>query len=105
MGWRVDTPVLSVAPGATIRIGFAWPHPGDKGAQWVMGRPLPGELPVALATERVAKTVGCEIGQVIINGDARYRCGDTRTAYWEYYVDIRNDGSAPCRFQLEGGGV
>ena len=70
-----------------------------------MAHPMRGEPPAALATERVAKTVNCTIGQVSINGAAQYACGDPNTAYWEYYADITNDGSQGCRFQLEVGGV
>jgi hypothetical protein len=105
MGWRVTSPSFFISPGSTIRIYFWWSRPGDKGAQWAMGHPRRGEPSTALATERVAKTVDCEIGQLIINGPAQYSCGDPSTAYWEYYADITNDGSNGCRFQLEGGGV
>ncbi len=105
MGWRVNTPTFYIAPGTTVRINFWWNKPGDKGPQWAMGHPMRGEPPAALATERVAKVVACEIGQVTINGPAHYGCGDPSTAYWTYYVDITNDGSEACHFQLEGGGV
>lgn len=57
--------------------------------EWVSRRSIPacagetpmrGEPPAALATERVAKTVACEIGEVTINGPAHYSCGDPETA-------------------------
>jgi len=86
-------------------MAFWWNKPGDKGAQWAMAHPMAGEPSSALVTERVAKRVDCEIGVIIINGPAQYGCGDARTAYWSYYVDIKNDGTQGCRFQLEGGGV
>ncbi len=105
MSWRVNNPTFYIAAGAKIRIGFSWGHPGDKGAQWAMAHPMRGEPPTALATERVAKEVACEIGKVTINGPAHYGCGAPETAYWSYYVDITNDGGEGCRFQLEGGGV
>lgn len=104
MSWR-DNSVYYIAPGATIRINFWWPKPGDKGPQWVMAHPLRGEPSSGLATERVAKKTSCTIGKMVINGPAQYSCGDPQTAYWSYYVDIKNDGSSGCRFQLEGGGV
>jgi hypothetical protein len=104
MGWRVSSPIY-IAPGSTIRIDFWWDAPGDKGPQWAMGHPMRGEPSSPLATERVAKVVNCEIGQITINGPAQYGCGDPTTAYWSYYVDITNDGSEGCNFQLEGGGV
>jgi hypothetical protein len=45
-----------------------------------------GEPPTALATERVAKEVACEIGVITVNGPAHYGCGDPETAYWSYYA-------------------
>ena len=105
MCWRINSPIFYVATGSTVRIDFWWARPGDRGAQWAMGHPMRGEPPAALATERVAKTVACEIGRLTINGPAQYSCGDPETAYWEYYADITNDGPEACRFQLEGGGV
>ncbi len=104
MSWRVTDSIL-VAPGQTVRINFWWDKPGDQGPQWVMAHPMRGEPPTALATERVAKVVDCEIDYVTINGPAEYGCGDPSTAYWWYYADITNDGTEACRFQLEGGGV
>lgn len=106
MSWRVASPTFYLAPGATTRIEFWWGDPGDdKKAQWAMGHPMRGEYNCRLATERVVKRVSCEIGRVVINDEARYSCGDPATAYWRYQVDIRNEGSNGCRFQLEGGGV
>lgn len=100
MGWRAGD--FYVAAGATIRASFWWPHPGDKGAQWAMAHPKAGEPPCSLATERVGKSVACEIAWVNSEGD--YGCV-ADTAYWTYYADIKNDSSTGCRFQLEGGGV
>jgi hypothetical protein len=105
MGWRVNSPTIFVSPGATVRIGLAWKRPGDKGAQWAMAHPIAGEPPVNLATERVGKRVDCEIGVVRVNGPAEFGCGDPKTAFWSYFVDIRNEGTQGCRFQLEGGSV
>jgi len=105
MGWRVNNPSFYIAPGSTIRIDFWWDRPGDMGPQWAMGHPMRGEPPSALATERVAKVVACEIGQITINGPTHYGCGDPETAYWRYYADITNDGPEAFNFQLEGGGV
>jgi len=105
MGWRIGSPVFYIAPKTTVRIQFWWNAPGDKGPQWAMGHPMAGEPPTSLATERVAKAVACEIGQYTINGAGHYGCGDPKTAYWQYYADITNDGTEGCRFQLEGGGV
>src|SRR5262252_4410948 len=99
MSWRGSIPFY-VAPGEMIRISFWWTQPGDKGPQWAMGHPLPGEPPTALATERVAKTVDCGIGVIRVNGAAHYGCGDPETAYWKYYADITNDGWEACRFNL-----
>lgn len=104
MGWRIDNPSFYIAPGQTIRISFWWDKPGDQGAQWAMGHPMRGEPPTALATERVAKAVACEIGVVTENGPPQYGCGDPNTAYWTYYADITNDGTEGCNSQLEGGG-
>jgi hypothetical protein len=68
-----------------------------------MAHPIAGEPSSAIATERVAKYVACRVGYVTSEGD--YGCGDIDTAYWGYYVDLRNDGTEGCRFQLDGGGV
>jgi hypothetical protein len=104
VGWQASD-IFYIAAGSTTRIDFWWDAPGDRGAQWAMAHPLRGEPPAGLATERVGKRVDCTIGQITINGPAHYSCGDPSTAYWTYYVDIKNDGPEGCRFQLEGGGV
>jgi hypothetical protein len=98
--------VLYIAPGNTVRVSFAWDHPGDMGPQWVMAHPLRGEPPSAIATERVAKTVDCEIGSLTVNSGVHYYgCGDPNTAYWGYYADLTNDGSEGCNCLVQGGGV
>lgn len=103
MGWRVSNQTF-IAPGATLIHRFWWP-PGnsDRGAQWAMAHPLPGESDDWLMTERVGKHVLCELGVIIENG-GDFRCTDTGRDY-EYRAFIRNDGPLGCRYQLEGGGV
>ena len=103
MAWSTGN--FYIAPGATIRINFWWPRPGDRGLQWAMAHPLRGEGSSILWTERGGKRVQCEIGRLVINGPATYSCGDASTAYWDYFVDIKNDGSSGMRFTLTGGGV
>jgi hypothetical protein len=103
MAWRMGN-MFSIAGGQTVSIGFWWPPGDDKGPQWVMPHPVPGEPDVPLVTERVAKKLVCEIGQVTINGPATFRCVGTGSSY-EYRVWITNDGASGCKFQLEGGGV
>jgi hypothetical protein len=103
MGWRVGTQFF-VAGGSTMLLWFSWGAGDDKGPQWAMAHPIPGEPDVPLVTERVGKKLICEIGQVTINGPATYRCVGTGSNY-EYYVWIKNDGASGCKYQLEGGGV
>jgi hypothetical protein len=106
MSWRDNSQDFWVAAGATTRILFWYGDPGDdQGVQFAMGHPMAGEDPTSLVTERVAKSVDCTIGSVSINGAAHYGCGDPASAYWQYWVDIRNDGGSGCRFRFEGGGV
>ncbi len=103
MGWRAGN-VFVLLPGRTTSIRFWWPPGDDKGPQWAMAHPIAGEPDVPLVTERVAKKLICEIGQIQENGPAKYSCGGTGSSY-EYLVWLTNDGAAGCRFQLEGGGV
>jgi hypothetical protein len=65
---------------------------------------MPNEVEAYLWTERVAKVLECEIGQVTINGPAEYSCAQAGSNY-HYEVDIRSEGADGCRFLLEGGGV
>jgi hypothetical protein len=69
-----------------------------------MAHPVLGTSEDWLMTERVGKHLLCEIGVVSQNGEARYRCAETGRDY-EYRAFIRNDGTAGCRYQLEGGAV
>jgi hypothetical protein len=87
-----------------VSIGFSWGAGDDKGPQWAMAHPLPGERDVPLMTERVAKKLVCEFGEVVQNGDPSFHCAGTGSNY-EYQVWITNDGTGGCNFQLEGGGV
>jgi hypothetical protein len=105
MAWRITNQTFFIAPGATTIITFWWPGGNsDHGAQWAMAHPVLGESEDWLMSERVGKHLACEIGQVVQNGPAVYRCVETGRDY-EYRVFIRNDGTTGCRFQLEGGGV
>lgn len=105
MGWRVTSQAFFIAPGATTIIRFWWP-PGnsDRGAQWAMAHPLPGNSDDWLMTERVGKHLVCDIGQVSENGPPVFSCVQTGQDY-EYRAFFTNDGTRGCRFQLEGGGV
>lgn len=107
MGWRVSSPTYYIAPGQTVRIGFWWKAPGDRGAQWAMGHPIDGQSEAALATERVAKVVSCQFDSLSQNAGVHfYECSDPGTIFWTYYVDIKNDNQAKAAsFELEGGGV
>jgi hypothetical protein len=106
MSYRIPSPILYIAPKATIRVGFGWSKPGDAGAVWAMAHPIRGEPRSPLATERVAKLVDCEIAKVVAGVPPKYySCGDPNTAFWLYYADITNDGNQGCRFQLDVGGV
>lgn len=105
MGWRVTSRTFFIAPGATTIITFWWP-PGssDRGAQWAMAHPLPGNSDDWLMTERVGKHLVCDFGQVSQNGEPSYSCVQVGQDY-EYRAFFTNDGTRGCRFQLEGGGV
>jgi hypothetical protein len=92
-----------VAPGATISIVFWWENNADHGPQWAMAQPFPNEPETWLMTERVGKKIVCEIGQIIQNGDAQYRC--VESGGYQYLAHITNIGSQGCRFTLQGGGV
>jgi hypothetical protein len=102
MAWSVGN--FFVAPGATVTIRFHWGSGDDHGPQWVMAHPFPGEPEAWLATERVAKKLICEVGEVIQNGPSVFRCAETGSRY-EYQVWITNDGSEGCHFAIQGGGV
>jgi hypothetical protein len=102
MGWRTGN--FFVAPGTTALLSFKWGDGDDKGPQWAMAHPIPGDSDAPLATERVAKRLICEVGRVTINGPAQYSCAQTGSHY-EYWVWISNRGTSGCRYQLEGGGV
>ena len=103
MSWRDNSKDYWVAAGGNAGIIFWYGNPGDdKGVQFAMGHPIAGEDPTSLVTYEVAKSVACTVGSV---ADGHYGCGDPRSAYWRYWVNIRNDGSSGCRFRFEGGGV
>lgn len=104
MGWRVDDPILYIAPESTVRVNFWFsPERRDVGAQWAMGHTL--ERPATLITERVSKEADCEIGRIIFNDPPQYSCADTGPWRWLYHAYITNEGSQGCRFKIEGGGV
>ena len=102
MGWKSGSSFF-VAPGSTIRLAFSWGG-ADKGSQWVQGHVLNGEAPARLWTERVAKELMCDLGQIIVNGSAEFSCVETSDKY-RYLVDIKSDGPEGTRFRLEGGNV
>jgi hypothetical protein len=103
MGWRVDDPILFIAPESTVRVNFWFRDRRDAGAQWAMGHPL--ARPATLITERVSKEAVCEIGRLIQTDPPQYICQDTGPQYWLYHAYITNEGSQGCSFKIEGGGV
>jgi hypothetical protein len=102
MAWTNGSYFL--AGGQTVSITFWWGEGDDMGPQWAMAHPIPFEPDVPLITERVAKKLVCEFGQVVQNGEPHFSCAGTGSNY-EYQVWIKNDGTSGCKFQLQGGGV
>lgn len=99
MAWRMSN-TFFLAPGATTIIQFLWPPGVDHGPQWVLPHPLSGERVAWLVTERVGKSLICEVAEGSQEG---FRCWGVSD--YEYRVWITNDDAVGCRFQIEGGSV
>ena len=94
--------IFFVAPRSTVLIGFKYGRGDDHGTQWATAHPLPGEPSALLVTEKGGKTLICELGVAIAGAGSR--CADPSPLF-AYRIFIKNEGSAGCRFQLEGGGL
>jgi hypothetical protein len=77
----------------------------DLGAQWIMANPrrTSPARPAILESTNHAKERTYLIGRVTINGEPRYDY-DPESEDTVYWVTVRNIGTGPATFDVQGGG-
>jgi hypothetical protein len=91
---------FTVVPRGVVWLWFSW-NGEDKGPQWAIPHPLPGQPPARLSVSEFSKIIEYEIaGRILHTGERVYRPEHARYAY---YLLVTNHSDDTVTFSLQGG--